>query len=83
MKKIIIAVILCSYSLFAQVDKGRVSLIFDDEKIDIPVTSISINKDENVRIGFRAEKNDSVHSKWISMELTLSKFSTSHCTTSR
>ena len=76
MKKKIIAVILCSYSLFAQVDKGRVSLIFDDEKIDVPVTSISINKDENVRIGFRAEKNDSVHSKWISMELTLSKFST-------
>ena len=76
MKNLIIAIILCSCSLIAQVNKGRVSLIFDDEKIDIPVTSINIYKDENVRIGFRAENSDSARAEWVSIELTFSKLST-------
>jgi hypothetical protein len=55
--------------LFAQDNKGRVTLTLDGEKYDIPVNSVSLRKENNIIIDVHAEESDSVHSKMVSMEL--------------
>lgn len=72
MKKLLIIVIISAAYVFGQSNKGNISLVFNDEKFDIPIRYISINKDDNIRVSIRAEQNDSLAAKWISMELTFS-----------
>jgi len=69
MKKLVLIFLAFVIPLWAQTDKGKMSLIFNDEKFDVPIRTITINKDNNVNINIRGEVNDTAYVQWISFEL--------------
>lgn len=71
MKKFLF-VILISTSLFAQTNnKGKISLVYNEEKFDLPITQIVIRKENSIMVSVRAEKNDSLNQQMISLEFSL------------
>jgi len=60
MKKLIILVLVTGSLIFAQENsKGRISLVFNGEKIDLPIRNVTVMKQNNILISIRAEYNDS------------------------
>ena len=53
--------------------KGRVSLTFNNEKIDIPINSIILRKEVQIILSIRAERNDDSVQQMVSMELSFNK----------
>jgi len=56
-------------------DKGRISLIFNDTKIDLPVNSVVLRKENNIVLTARAELNNENIKQLISMEISFNSFS--------
>ncbi|MCL5029878.1 MAG: hypothetical protein M1480_12770 [Bacteroidetes bacterium] len=77
MKKIFIIIFISAISLFAQENnKGRISLVFNGGKIDLPINTVTIMKQNNIIISVRAEHNDSTSQQMVSLELGFRKLST-------
>ncbi len=77
MKKLLIIIFVSAIALFAQENnKGRISLVFNNEKIDLPINTITIMKQNNILVSVRAEHNDSISQQMVSLELGYSKLST-------
>lgn len=74
MKKLVMLIVLVAMPLFAQVNRGRISLTFNGEKFDLPINSIMIRKENEIVVSARAEKNDSTGQQFISMELPFKDF---------
>lgn len=75
MKKfaLVIWLLLNIMPLSAQVNKGRISLQFNEKKIDIPISSLYLRKENNLLLSVRAEKNDSTGQQSVSLEMSLDK----------
>ncbi|MCX6151162.1 MAG: hypothetical protein NTX22_11600 [Ignavibacteriales bacterium] len=55
--------------------KGKISLTFNDEKMDIPINNIMIRKESQIIVSIRAERNEDSVQQMISMELSLKNLS--------
>ena len=56
-------------------NKGRISFIFNGEKIDLPINTVTIMKQNNIIVSARAEHNDSTGQQMVSLELGFKKLS--------
>lgn len=73
MKKLFLILLLGYFPIQAQIEKGKLSLIFNGEHFNIPINMIDIRKENNLLISVRAEKNDSAMHQMISLEFQLGK----------
>lgn len=71
MKRIILILFITTLPLFAQNNKGRISLIYNEERFDLPLTQVIVRKENTVLISIRAEKNDSLGQQSVSLEFPL------------
>ena len=71
MKNFLIILCFISLPLFAQVNKGKIYLVCNEEKFDLPITQIVLRKENNLLISMRAEKSDSSSMQSISLEFSL------------
>ena len=77
MKQIILVVILLTISVDAQENyKGKVSLLFNEEKIELPINVVSLRKENKVFISIRAERNSETVQQLFSLEWEFEKLST-------
>lgn len=68
--------LLLSFPLFSQVPsagKGRISLQFDDETIDLPVTAVTLKKDNQIVLSAFAETEDSLVQQSFTLNLGFNK----------
>ena len=75
MKKIIAMLFVVTMPLLAQNGKGKISLVYNDEKFDLPITQIVVRKENNLLISVRAERSDSSSLQSISLEFSLRSMS--------
>lgn len=71
MKKFIIISLIIVSQLSAQSNKGKITLTYNDEKFDLPITQSYIRKENDVLISTRAEQNDSLGIKMVSLEFSI------------
>jgi hypothetical protein len=77
MKNIIIALLFFSSIIIAQENyKGKVSFTFNDEKIELPIKTVSLRKENKVLISIRAEKNNGNVHQYFSLQWEFKKLST-------
>ena len=77
MKNIIVALLIFSSIIFAQENyKGKVSFIFNDEKIELPIKTVSLRKENKVLISIRAEQNNENVHQYFSLQWEFEKLST-------
>jgi hypothetical protein len=72
MKKIITILFIITLPLLAQGNKGRISLVYNEEKFDLPITQIVVRKENSLMISVRAERSDSLGLQSVSLEFSLS-----------
>jgi hypothetical protein len=76
MKKLLLSTLLAASLIFAQENsKGRINLVFNGEKIDIPISTVTIMKQNNILVSARAEHNDSTIQQVVSLEIGLKNLS--------
>lgn len=76
MIRIILVLILLTISVAAQENnKGKVSLIFNGEKIELPITMVSLKKENVIVLSMRAEKNSNDIQQLVSFQLGFKKLS--------
>jgi hypothetical protein len=76
MKKILLLISLIAPLLFAQQNtKGHISLVFNDEEISLPISTVSIHKENFIILSIKAEKQDSIIQQIITLELGLKELS--------
>ncbi|MBT8379099.1 MAG: hypothetical protein KJN64_07705 [Ignavibacteria bacterium] len=76
MKKMILFLFLiASFTLAQSHSQGNISLVFNDEKISLPINSASIQKGESILLRFKAEYNDSSVQQMVAIEIGLNKLS--------
>lgn len=71
MKKIAVILFVITLPLLAQSNKGKISLMYNEEKFDLPITQIVIRKENNVLVSIRAERSDSSGLQSISLEFPI------------
>lgn len=72
-----IIIILFSSVTFAQENnKGQISLMFNGEKIELPINVVSLRKENKVLISIRAERNNENVQQLFSLEWEFKKLST-------
>lgn len=71
MKKMAIIFLLIALPSLAQNNKGKISLVYNEDKFDLPVTQIVVRKENSLMISARAERNDSLGQQMISLEFAL------------
>ena len=70
MKKLLILTLLAASLFFAQENsKGRISFVFNGEKFDIPISTVTIMKQNNILVSARAEHNDSTIIQTVNLEM--------------
>lgn len=79
MKKYLLFVLIlfCSITYAQENYKGKISLTFNKEKIELPFNLVSLRKENNVVISARAELNNENIQQLISLEWEVKKLSTS------
>ena len=75
MKKLAIVFLLALVTVFPQQDKGKISLTFNGEVIELPINTLTLRKEDKILISVRAEQNDSITQKMIALELGFNKLS--------
>lgn len=76
MLRLTIFILLLATCLFAQENnKGSISLTFNGEEINLPIKTVLMEKEENIRISARAEINDEEIQQMITLDLTLASLS--------
>ncbi len=70
MKKIFFMMLLFIINISAEENnKGKISLTFNGEKIEIPIVSVILRKDDEIIVSVRAERNNDNIQQMISMDL--------------
>lgn len=76
MKKIIVLIFLIVPCFFAQQSSnGNISLFYNKEKIDLPINSVLLQKENGIALSIKAEKQDSNTQQFISFEFGLKELS--------
>jgi hypothetical protein len=75
-KIVLILILLCSITYAQENYKGKISLVFNKEKIELPINVVSLRKENKVLISIRAEKNNEKVQQLISLEWEFKKLST-------
>ena len=65
--------VLCSYA--QKNNNGWISLVFNNEKIMLPINKISLNKDDGIVVSINAEKLDSNVQQFVALTIGLKKLS--------
>ncbi len=75
MRKILLIVLLIlTANIPAQENyKGRISLTFNDEKIDLPINSVMIRKEDQIIISVRADRNNDSLLQNVALEFSFKK----------
>lgn len=77
MLRLTLFIILLSFSLLAQENrKGNISLTFNGEKIDLPIKTVLMNKEEKIQVSVRAEKNNEEIQQIIALDITFDQLLT-------
>jgi len=77
MKGIILGLILLTITTGGkESNKGKVSLIFNGEKIELPITTVSLIKEDVIVLSIRAEKNRDNIEQLVSFQIGFKKLST-------
>jgi len=79
MKKYLAAILIilfCSITFGQENYKGKISLIFNGEKIELPINVITLRKENKVLISIRAERNNEKVQQLFSLEWEFKKLST-------
>jgi|YelNatPaOPRAMG01_1025707.scaffolds.fasta_scaffold00247_2 hypothetical protein len=78
MKKIFLLCLFFLSSVFAQTNtgNGRISFTLNDEKIDLPINSVSITKQKNIILSLRCEYNDEKVQQMIGLDIAFKQIST-------
>jgi len=78
MKKLLIIIFLaCSFIYAQENNKGNISFTFNGKKINLPIHSITLIKQDNIIVTARAEHNDENIQQMVSLELGFNKLSSS------
>jgi hypothetical protein len=76
MKKIIILYLLIVPFIFSQQrNNGNISLVFNKEKIDLQISSVTLIKNTGIVLSIKAENQDSNYQQFVALELGLKKLS--------
>lgn len=76
MKKVFFLISFIASCMFAQHStKGNISMIFNSEKIDLPIITILIHKDNGILLSIEAEKQDSIIQQMVTLEIGLKELS--------
>ena len=76
MKQLLIICLLFAVNIAAQnINKGKISLTFNGEKVDLPISTVTMKKGKDIRISVRAENNTENIQQLIALDLTLAKLS--------
>ena len=76
MKIVFLLVFFIAYFSSAQnYNQGTISLVFNDEKISLPISSVTIQKGKGILLRFEAEYNDSIVQQMVAIEIGLKKLS--------
>ena len=78
MKKYIFIALMfiCSITIAQENYKGQISLLLNEEKIELPINVVSLRKENKVLISIRAERNTEDIQQLISLEWEFKKLST-------
>jgi hypothetical protein len=76
MKKIFFLVLfMVPFVIAQQGNYGNISLVFNGQKINLPVSYITIVRDKSIIVKFKAEKTDSLSQQIISFQLAFKELS--------
>ena len=76
MKTMFLVVILLAFAIFPrQSNKGSISLVYNGEKIDLPISTVSISKENGILLSISAQQNDASFQKIVELEIGLNKLS--------
>lgn len=76
MNKSIIVLLFLSFICYGQSDmKGRIHFTFAGEKYDLPISQVTLRKENNIFLSLIAEHNDSLASQRISIEIGFTQLS--------
>ncbi len=76
MKKVYLFVLfLVPFLCAQQSNKGYISLVYNGEKIELPVNTINIQKENGIILSIWAERNDSSAQQAVSLQLALNDLS--------
>jgi len=76
MKQLLIICLLFAVNAAAQnINKGKISLVFNGEKIALPISTVTIKKGKKILISTRAENNNEDIQQVVALDLTLDKLS--------
>ncbi|HSL90988.1 MAG TPA: hypothetical protein VK870_16930 [Ignavibacteriaceae bacterium] len=76
MKRILFLISFIAPFLFAQQNSnGSISMVFNNEKIDLPISTISIHKNNGTILSFKAEIEDSIIQQMVKLELGFNELS--------
>ena len=73
---IIFLLLLCSIVYAEENYKGKISFVFNGEKIELPISTVSLKKENKILISFRAESKNEGEHQLISLTWEFSKLST-------
>jgi len=78
MKKyfVVILILFSSFTFAQENNKGQISLIFNGEKIELPINVVSLRKENKILISIRAERNTEKVQQLFSFEWEFKKLST-------
>jgi len=78
MKKylVIALILLCSIVSAQENYKGKISLVFNKEKIELPINVVTLRKENKVLISIRAERNNGKVQQLLSLEWEFKQLST-------
>ena len=76
MKKVYLLVLLLVPFLSAQQNnKGSISLVYNGEKIDMPINSVTIHKEDGIMLSVKAEQTKSNFNQMVALELAFNELS--------
>jgi len=76
MKKVLFLIsFLVPFLQAQQSNNGNISLVFNGEKIDLPINAVSIHKNNGIILSIKAEKEDSIIQQMINLELGFKELS--------
>jgi len=76
MKKILLVLWFIVPFLSAQTDsKGTISCVFNGEKINLPISKVSIQKDKSILLSIKAKQQDSIVQQMVTLRLGLKELS--------
>ncbi len=76
MKKLFLLVLFLTPTLFSQQSSnGNITLVYNGEKIDLPINSITIQKEKGILLSIEAERKDAKFQQRITLEIGLKELS--------